>query len=181
MNRKIITSGFFLSFFLSLALTASAQQEGRQLQFSQQFRQAERIIRIAEPGELADTLNVWGDVNSPGRYLVPLSTNLPELISYSFGPATLRNRETSLDWSKTRLEVKVSRYNENNKRVTVESFSYRYDKPEPEKMFEFNLQNNDIVTVQVKRRPAFIDYINVIAPVVSSAAAGFLILERLRN
>lgn len=180
MPKKIATSVLFCCFFLSLVFQAKAQQD-RQLGMSQQFRQAERIIRIAEPGELADTLNVWGDVNSAGRYLIPTTTNLPKLISYCFGPATLQNRETSLDWSKLRLEVKVSRYNSNNDVVEVETFNYKYNKPEPKEMFEFDLQNNDIVTVQVKRRPAFIDYVNVVAPVITSVASTILILDRIRN
>lgn len=181
MHRKVVAYVIALFMLMSVVSTASAQDQGRQLNFSQQFRQAQRIIRIAEPGELADTLNVWGDVNSPGRYLIPQSTTLPELISYSLGPATINSRETSLDWSKLRLDVKVSRYNDNNEKVVVNSFSYRYDKPEPKKMFQFDLHNNDIVTVQVKRKPAFIDYVRVVAPVISSVAAGFLIIDRLNN
>lgn len=173
-----------LSIFCILSIISQitqAQDRGRQLEYSQQFRLAERIIRIAEPGQLADTLNVWGDVNSPGRYLIPRGTNLPELISYSFGPSTYRSREAELDWSKMRLEVKVSRYNDAQKEVDIETFSYRYDRPEPEGMFEFDLQNDDIVTLQVKRRPAFIDYVRVIAPIVSSVATGVLLIERLGN
>jgi hypothetical protein len=165
--------------FLVLQLPQALGQ-GRQLEFSQQFRQAERIIRIAEPGQLSDTLNVWGDVNSPGRYLIPRNTTLPELISYSFGPATIRSREADLDWSKLRLEVKVSRYNDQENDVDVTTFKYRYDQPEPAAMFEYDLQNDDIVTLQVKRRPSFIDYVRVIAPVISATAAGILVIERLR-
>lgn len=168
----------FLLFFTQII---QAQERGRQLEYSQQFRLAERIIRIAEPGELADTLNVWGDVNSPGRYLIPRGTSLPELVSYSFGPSTYRSREAELDWSKMRMEVKISRYNKAQKEVEIEKFSYRYDRPEPEGMFEFDLQNDDIVTLQVKRRPAFIDYVRVIAPVISSVATGVLLVERLGN
>ncbi len=177
---KRVTYNFLLILFF-IALTAPAMaQVNRQLETSQQFRLAERIIRIAEPGEFADTLNVWGDINSPGRYLIPRTTTLPELVSYSFGPATIRNNETSLDWSKLRLEIKVSRFNAANGQVNVETFKYKYDEPEPAEMFVYDLQNNDIVTVQVKRKPAFIDYVRVIAPVISSVAAGFLIIERLR-
>jgi len=138
------------------------------------------MIRVAEPGELVDSVNVWGDVNSAGRYLVPQDTRLPELISYSFGPSTIRDREANIDWTKLRLEVKVSRFDENRRRVEVKNFKYKYSEPEPVEMFEYDLKNNDIVTLQVKRRPAFIDYVRVIAPVISSVATGFLIVERLR-
>src|SRR5699024_2330201 len=90
---------------------ADAQiREDQQLSRSQQFRLGERIIRVAEPGVLADSVNVWGDVNSAGRYLVPKDTRLPELISYSFGPQTIRSNESNLDWSKMRVEVNISEY-----------------------------------------------------------------------
>jgi len=167
--------------FLATPFATEAQvQDGRQLQYSQQFRLGDRFIRVAEPGELVDSVNVWGDVNSAGRYLVPEDTRLPELISYSFGPATIRDREANIDWAKLRLEVKVSRFDENQRRVEVANFRYRYDEPEPVELFEYELNNNDIVTLQVKRKPAFIDYVRVIAPVISSVATGFLIVERLR-
>lgn len=175
--KSFVSLVAFSCLFVQLAF---AQEQGRQLEYSQQFRLAERIIRIAEPGQLADTLNVWGDVNSPGRYLIPRNTRLPELISYSFGPSTYRSREAELDWSKMRLEVKVSRYNGPNQKVDVQTFKYRYDDPEPEGMFQYNLQNNDIVTVQVKRRPALIDYVRVIAPIISGTAASILVIERIR-
>lgn len=165
---------------LALEYTAHGQQQGRPLDFSQQFRLGERLIRVAEPGQLVDSLNVWGDVNSAGRYLVPLDTKLPELISYSFGPATIRDSESNIDWSKLRLEVKVSRYNQDRKLVEIAKFKYKYSEPEPAGMFEYELENNDIVTLQVKRKPAFVDYVRVIAPVISSIATGFLIVERLR-
>lgn len=166
------------SILILIAVNPSTAQD-RELE-SQQFRQAERIIRVAETGDLADTLNVWGDINSPGRYLVPTSTNLPELISYSFGPSNFQNREAALDWTKLRMEIKISRFDEDGQDVTVDRFQYRYDENEPQELFDYDLENNDIVTIQVKRKPAFADYVGVIAPVISSVATGFLIIERLR-
>lgn len=179
MHKQLF--GFVLIIIMLIPFAVRAQvEQGHQLQYSQQFRLGDRFIRVAEPGQLVDSVNVWGDVNSAGRYLVPQDTRLPELISYSFGPATIRDRESNLDWSKLRLEVKVSRFDENQKRVEVANFRYRYDEPEPVEMFEYELSNNDIVTLQVKRKPAFIDYVRVIAPVISSVATGFLIIDRLR-
>ncbi len=152
----------------------------RQLYTSQQFRLGERIIRVAEPGQLADTLNVWGDVNSPGRYLIPRGTSLPELISYTFGPQTIRSNEAELDWSKMRVEVNISEYDPETGMEEVQNFKYRFDEPLPAGMRSFDLENNQVVAVQVKRRPAFVDYVRVIAPVISSVATGFLIIDRLR-
>jgi hypothetical protein len=40
--------------------------------------------------------------------------------------------------------------------------------------------DNQLISIQVKRRPAFIDYVRVIAPVISGVATSILIIERLR-
>ena len=141
----------------------------------------DRYIRVAEMGELVDSINVWGDVGSSGRYLVPEGTNLPDLISFSFGYASITGREVNIDWTKTQIEVKVSRYNENNRFVEVAFFRYQYHDPEPVELFEFELQNNDIVTLQVRRRPSLTDYVSVIAPVISVVATSFLLIDRLRG
>lgn len=139
-----------------------------------------RYIRIAELGDLADSVNVWGDVVSAGRYIIPEGTNLPELVSFSLGYTPLRGYNSDINWGKTMIELKVSRYNSNNKRVDVALFKYHYDEPEPVDMFEFDLQNNDIVTLQVRRKPSFGDYIRVIAPVVGVIATSVLLIENLR-
>ena len=142
---------------------------------------SDRYIRVAEIGELTDTLNVWGDVTSSGRYIIPEETTLPELISYSFGYTQLRGRESNINWAKTQIEVKVSRFKENTRKVDVALFRYRYQDPEPVEMFEFDLQNNDIVTLQVRRKPSFGDYVGVVAPVISVLATSILLIENLRG
>ncbi|MDR8392370.1 hypothetical protein NC796_14545 [Aliifodinibius sp. S!AR15-10] len=138
-----------------------------------------RYIRVAEVGELADSINVWGDVGTSGRFIVPEDTKLPELISFSFGYTQLGGREANINWAKTQIEVKVSRYNRSKKLVGVAFFRYKYRDPEPVEMFEFDLQNNDIVTLQVRRKPSLTDYVNVVAPVLSLAATSFLLIENL--
>lgn len=140
---------------------------------------SDRYIRVAEAGELADSINVWGDVNNSGRYIVPEGTNLPDLISYSFGYTQQTGNNRNGEFSKTQIQVKVSRYNKNRRLVGVAFFRYKYDEPEPVEMFEFDLQNNDIVTLQVRRKPSFTDYVNVVAPVISVVATSILLIQNL--
>lgn len=142
---------------------------------------SDRYIRVAEAGQLADSINVWGDVSSAGRYLVPERTNLPDLISFSQGFTQMQGSGSNVDWGKTQIEVKVSRYNKNRKMVEVAYFRYKYHDPEPVEMFEFELQNNDVVTLQVRKRPSFTDFVGVIAPVVGVIATSFLLIENLRG
>lgn len=156
---------------------STAQQ--RQVPISQQFLIGERIIRIAEPGQLADSINVWGDVGSSGRYLIPKGTKLSELISYSFGPRTLRDGQTELDWSKMRVEINIQEYDLKNKKQSIEKFRIRFEEPFPEAMSQFELKNNQTVTLRVKRKPSFRDYLGIIAPVISSIATTIIIIDRV--
>lgn len=41
---------------------------------------------ISKPGEITMSINLWGSVRNPGRYEVPISTDIVQLISYAGGP-----------------------------------------------------------------------------------------------
>lgn len=174
---KLFSSLILGSFLLFGVEIAEAQT--RQTPQSQQFRMGERIIRIAEPGQLADSVNVWGDVGSSGRYLVPQGTTLPLLITYSFGPQTLRDGQTNLDWSKMRVEINVQEYDENNELRHLEKFEYRFEEAFPDGMYGFVVENNHTVTVRVKRKPSFRDYLGVFASTISAVVSTILLVDRL--
>ncbi len=175
MSKKLILMITVL--ILSGSYALKAQQ--RQLTTSQQFRVAERLIRIAEPGELVDSVNVWGDVGSSGRYLIPKGTDLARLISYSFGPRTLSDSQTQIDWSKMRVEINVQDYDSKEGGVAITKFKYRFEDPFPEGMKDFKLKNNQIIAVRVKRKPSFRDYLGVFASTVSAVASTIILLDRL--
>jgi len=159
--------------------TQTVQAQQREVPTSQQFRLAEGIVRIAEPGQLADSVNVWGDISAPGRYIVPRGTRAHELISYARGPIGFRTGETTLDWSKMRLEVNISRYNQDTGVETVQNFQFRYNEPYPEELRNYRLRNDEIISLEVKRRAGFVDYVRVAAPVLTTVATTLLIIDRL--
>lgn len=41
---------------------------------------------ISKPGEITMSINLWGYVRNPGRYEIPISTDLVQLLSYAGGP-----------------------------------------------------------------------------------------------
>ena len=149
--------------------------------YAQLDQQADRYIRVYETGDLVDSINVWGDINSSGRYLVPEGTTMHELISFGLGYNTIRGREAELDWSKVILEIKVSRPNQQDRIVDVAFFRYAYHDPEPYEMYDFILHNNDIVTVQMRRRPSITDYVSVIGSTLGAVATSILLIERLSS
>lgn len=177
--KKTITSLLIAAgFCLSITLNSYAQI-GQRLDVSQQFRLGDRLIRVAETDQLSDTVSVWGDVNSPGRYLIPIETTLPQLISYAFGPNTIVNGQTQLDWSQMRIEIHISEFNPETGKKTFTSFEYHPDEQLPEGIRTFDLKNNQVIALQVKRRPSFVDYVRVIAPVISALATSIIIIDRL--
>lgn len=147
---------------------------------SQMFRLGVGLIRIAEPGQLADTLNLWGDINTPGRYLVPRGTKVSELLSYAQGPSRLLTGSTEQGWSDVRLEINIARFDQGKKEETVDSYKFYYYEPFPRDLYEYKLRNDDIVSVQVKRDAVFADYMNILAPVISSIATAILAYVSLR-
>ena len=141
-------------------------------------------MRIAEPGQLADTLTVWGDISSPGRYIVPRGTKPHELIGYARGPQSRlggNNQDVALDWSKLRLELSISTYDPDSGRETVQSYEFRYSEPFPAELREYALQNEQIVSLEVKRRPSLVDYLRVMGPILSVTTTSILLIDRLQN
>lgn len=69
---------------------------------------------IGKPGELTMNVNLWGAVKNPGRYEVPSSTDLVQLLSFAGGPLELASlddikitRVIKKDGGVTRSEYRV--------------------------------------------------------------------------
>lgn len=156
--------------------TARAQNE---IPVTLQYRLVEGIVQISKPGEESVLINLWGDVNAPGRFMVPTGTTLIELISFARGPASFRTGETTLDWSKLRVEINLSRRNKELNINEVVNFRFRYTQQLPPGILDFILQENDFITLEVKRRPAFVDYMRIIGPIATVAATMILLVDKL--
>lgn len=140
---------------------------------------AEGIVQISKPGEEAILVNLWGDVNAPGRFMVSTGTTVIELISFARGPASFRTGETTLEWSKLRIEVNVSRRNQELNIDEVVNFRFLYTQQLPPGIRDFVLQDSDFITLEVKRRPAFVDYMRIIGPLATVAATLILLVDKL--
>lgn len=148
---------------------------------SQMFRLSEGFVRIAEPGQITDTLSVWGDISAPGRYLVPRGTKVHELISYARGPIASRTAGQNLDWSKVRVQISISRNNVTTGEENVRLFTHRYDEPYPAELRDIVLRSDDLVSVEVLRKPAFVDWLRVFSTVASATATTIIVVDRLSN
>lgn len=175
MFNKVVAA-----FALFILLTAIQTEKTSAQQISQSlFRMAEGFVRIAEPGQLADTLSIFGDVNAPGRYIVPRRTTPHELISYARGPVQSTGSIRDLDWSKLKLEVTISRYDAGSGRDVAESYEFRYNEAFPAELRTSQLSNDSIVSVEIKRKPAFVDWLRVVSSIVGTTATAIIIVDRL--
>jgi len=175
MKRNVI---HIMSFLVCLVLlivfqfNAYAQNFG-QMGNSRNFQQADAIIRVAEASQLADTIMVWGDITTPGTYLVPRGTKLMEMISYARGPRGFSSLETQLDWSKMRVSVVVSPTNGR----PPQKIDIHYDMPLDNVLRTYQVQNFDVIALQVRRKAVFTDYFRVVAPVVSIAISSAVLIR----
>jgi hypothetical protein len=174
MLRKFL----FLTGFLFFISATSEAQIGTDL------RSPSDIVRIAQPGALADTVNVWGSVGRPGRFLVPRNTTIPQILSYSGGPgADWRMNQAGVFryFSLPQIEIYINRVNENNLEETVEIFTYKYREPFPAEMRNYKLANNEYVTVHIRQRPSVFEYISFGASLITSLLGVYFVLERLTD
>ncbi len=175
ITQHIVSIGRFMTIFGTLAviLVSEANAQFGNMQNSRNFQMADAIIRVAEPGQLADTVMVWGDVTTPGTYLVPRGTRLMELVSYAKGPRGFSSVETQLDWSKLRVSLML---NPTDGRP-VQRINLRYDEPLDPFMRDTRIRNMDVIAIQVKRKPIFADYVRVVGPIVSIAISSTVLVR----
>lgn len=175
MLRKLL----FLSAVLFFVGTTSHAQIGTDL------RSPSDVVRIAPPGMLADTVNVWGAVGRPGRFLVPRNTTIPQLLSYSGGPGAdwrMGNQAGVFRFfSLPQIEIYINRVDEQNLEETVKIFTYKYREPFPEGMRYYQLDNNEYVTVHIRQRPSVFEYISFGASLITSLLGLYFVLERLTD
>ncbi|NGP76692.1 hypothetical protein G3570_08610 [Balneolaceae bacterium YR4-1] len=150
-------------------------------QFGEDDNINEVLIRLVEPGQLADTVNVWGDIGRSGRYLVPRDMTIAQLISYAGGPNSLTGaqRGAGAAFAKSRIKVTLSKYDSENRREVAKYFSFRYSERVPKEFRTYNLSNEEIITVEVERKPSFLDYLGIIGPILGTITTSYFIYDQI--
>lgn len=118
--------------------------------------------------ELKKTINIWGYVQNPGRYEIPATTNLVQLIAYAGGP-----REYAvLD------EVKVYRTLDDGKQIARE-----VDVEDPSKInpSDLTLNNEDTVVIDYSSTVTLRDIFSFVGAPVAMIASVILIIDRINH
>ena len=181
---KVINFGLKLTFLVIILISTIRPTVHAQSDFTRSsslFQMTGGLTRIAIPGELADTVSVWGEVRRAGRYLLPKGTTVAQMLSYASGPINYRSNETMIDWSDVRIEITISSYNSQTKASERQFYSFIYREEFPVELRELRVRNEDIITVEIKRKPVLRDYINVIAPSLSLVFSFWALYDRINR
>ncbi|MDP4173270.1 MAG: SLBB domain-containing protein [Bacteroidota bacterium] len=121
-----------------------------------------------QTGELTKKINLWGYVKNPGRYEVPASTNLVQMIAYAGGP-----RDHAL-----MDEVKVYSTLENGK-----SISKKVDLENPSRSSESDLilTNEDTIIVDYSSSVTIGEIFSFVGAPLAIVTSLILIADRLKK
>lgn len=136
------------------------------------------IIRIAIPGQLADTLSVWGDVRTPGRYLVPRGAPVAKVLQYAGGPTGSRIGGGQNVWAKSRISISISQFEPQSSQINFHQFNMRYNDEIPLDLRTYSLNNDDIILVEVRQVPGFLDVLGVVGPILGTITTTYLFYDR---
>ena len=178
MKRYILSTAIVVVILAGFGITETYAQRDMP-----EFRSD--IVRLAPPGVLADTINVWGAVSMRGRFMVPRGTTVTQMLSYTGGPgiggSTTRigdGRSIFGFYSRPQVEVYLHRFDEMEQRETLELWTYRLREPFPEGMRNYQLKNGEYVTVNIRTRPTTLQYVLFGISTVGSLAGGYFLVER---
>ena len=155
---------------------------GQAYQLYQQ--QIQGLHSLVQPGQLADTLSLWGNIGLNGRVLVPRHMNLVELISYAGGPGNAAMSGGSysigrqLNWSHEKIYVRINRWDDRENRFHLTTFTFQDNHALPVALQQFPLRNNDVISIQVRQKPSPLDYIQVFGITIASVTAILLVANR---
>ena len=132
-----------------------------------QSRSAANYIVEDVPGELRINVNIWGYINYPGRYEIPISTNLIQLVTLAGGPKT----HALMD------EIMIYRVTSDGRRILVE-----VDLEDPENINEAEviLRNEDTIVIDYSAIITWNQIFSIIATPLA-VAASILVLVREVN
>jgi protein involved in polysaccharide export with SLBB domain len=145
------------TFVIILLLLLASQSFG-------QSRSAANYIVEDVPGELRISVNIWGYINYPGRYEIPISTNLIQLVTLAGGPKT----HALMD------EILIYRVTADGRRILVE-----VDLEDPENINEAEviLRNEDTIVIDYSAIVTWNQIFTIIATPLA-VAASILVLVR---
>jgi len=171
---KLIKTAFFL--LLSLSCLIKAQTNDIKIGSDlSQFRQVNgALYDFSEADKINIRVSIWGFVRFPGRYIVPMTTSVMDLISYAGGPTDAANLEDlRLYRTKEDSSYQIFRFNFNS--LLYEKEIKNIIPPPP-------LKASDVIVLPGEPRLYFKDYLGLTLSITSTVISlAILILNIVRK
>ena len=126
------------------------------------------FFNVAKPGDVTIQVNMWGYVDKPGRYEVPVGTDIIELLSYAGGP--LRN--SKLDAVRVYKGIRPNGTNTTEVIVDVEKIL-------DNKASVPVLENGDTVYLDYEFIVPLREFVNIISSTLTVTLALLTMLNRI--
>jgi len=148
--------------FLLYTLPVFSQTDNQQLgRGFDQFRYYGNYYDYSDPTTINIKVSVWGYVKSPGKYLVPISSSVSDLISYAGGP----DGNAELD------EIRIYRVKDNGEEEII-NFDYtgllEGNQLKTNKVRAPNLSAGDILILPGSPKYYFRDWLGITLSIFSA-------------
>ncbi len=120
------------------------------------------------PGEVTKRVNLWGYVNKPGCYEVPVETNLIQLITYAGGPKDYADLD----------DIKLYRIDQNGMRQLIE---VSLDDISETDKYKLDTYDDDTIIVDYSAVVTWREVFGLISAPLAVVASLVLIIDRLSN
>lgn len=169
LKKSAVT--FFFLFFLSSLSYSQDIQLGTQLGNLRQ--QQGGLHDYSDPTKINIKVAVWGFVRFPGRYIVPIETNVNDLLSYAGGPTT----EAHLD--DLRLARLLPDSSNQIIKLNYQDFLFYSEYTTGNQLVQ--LQPGDILLVSGEPRFYFRDYLSVGLSIFSALISLAILIINIAN
>lgn len=146
------------------------QQIGR---MSQEYRYYGNYYDYSDPTTINIKVSVWGFVRSPGKYIVPIYTTIPDLISYAGGPEDQANLD----------DVRIYRTSQDGKEELVQ-LNYTdllHENELNEQKVNPNIKASDILIIPGSPRYYFRDYLSISLSIFSALVSLTILILNLNR
>ena len=167
MRNSFLGSHVLLGLVGARVVWSSAHAQTGQGGLAPALGSAASYYYVSKPGELTMQVNIWGSVRNPGRYEVPTSTDLIQLVSFAGGP------NQGADMS----DVRVSRFGSKDGGIARHRVSVNLDDLPDVELAKLTLYPGDTIFIDETGWSTFRDVFTVVtaAAIVTSAIAQVMI------
>jgi len=167
---KRISIFFFITFTIPV-LSQVDQQIGRTpAQYNNYYG---NYYDYSDPATINIKVSIWGYVRSPGKYVVPIYTTIPDLISYAGGPVT----EANLD------DVRIYRIDQDGKEelIKLNYTDLLHESELNRHKVSPIIKASDILIIPGSPKYYFRDYLNISLSIFSALVSLTILILNITN